>query len=53
MIDRKILGRRVIIGYNQEKTLRYGKKDERGFTAYGFWPILVGIEKPSKTAGRS
>ena len=35
--------RKVVIGWNNEKTLRYGIHRERTFTAIGFWPILIGI----------
>jgi len=47
VIDRHLLGRRIIVGYNAERTLRYGKREEHGFTAYGVWPLLIGIGKPS------
>ena len=47
-LDFTVLGRRIIIGYNAEKTLRYGKKRESGFTAYGFWPLLIGIGRPRR-----
>ena len=40
-----IFGHRIIIGYNTEKTLRYGVHKEHIFTAIGFWPLLIGIGK--------
>lgn len=54
MIDRIMFGRRIIVGYNDEKTLRFGKKRESGFTAYGAWPLLIGIgnsRSPKATEG--
>lgn len=54
LIDRYLFGRRIIVGYNAEKTLRFGKKQEKGFMAYGIWPLLIGIGKPSdRRLGRS
>lgn len=43
MLDFHLFGRRIIVGYNSEKTLRYGIHREHLFTAIGFWPIIVGI----------
>jgi len=45
MVDFKFLRRRVIIGYNAEKTLRLGFHRERFFYAVGIWPLLIGIER--------
>lgn len=43
MLDFHLFGRRIIIGYNTEPMLRFGRHKEWNFTAYGCWPILVGI----------
>ena len=40
-----IFNRKIVIGYNQEKTLRYGIHKEWNFTAIGCWPLLIGIGK--------
>ncbi len=45
VIDTKLFRRRIIIGYNSEPTLRFGIHRERSFTAYGLWPIIIGISK--------
>lgn len=39
----RLFGRSVLIGWNGEKTLRYGIHRERLFTAIGVWPLLIGI----------
>lgn len=43
MIEFRLFGRRIILGYNAERTLRFGIHRERSFTAVGCWPLLVGI----------
>lgn len=45
-MDRRIFGRRVIVGWNNEPTLRFGIHRERWFTAIGIWPLLIGIQTP-------
>ena len=40
-----ILKRKVVWGYNAEKTLRYGLHRDRYFTALGVWPLLIGWER--------
>jgi hypothetical protein len=47
-VKMKIFDRRIVIGYNKEKTLRYGIHREYWFTAIGFWPLLIGIGKKEK-----
>lgn len=44
VFDRQLFGRRIIIGYNTEKTLRFGVHKEVGFTAVGIWPLIIGVE---------
>ncbi len=44
----KILGRKIIVGYNAEKTLRYGIHRERAFTAVGAWPLIIAISTKSE-----
>lgn len=47
----RLFGRLVIVGWNGERTLRFGVHHEfgplhrRGFTAIGVWPLLIGIER--------
>jgi hypothetical protein len=38
-----VRGRKVVIGYNAEPTLRFGIHREYYFTAYGCWPLLIGV----------
>jgi hypothetical protein len=40
-----IFGRRIIVGWNGEPTLRFGIHRELLFTAIGVWPLLIGIGK--------
>lgn len=46
-----LLGYRIIIGWNNEPTLRYGYHREpvgapgRYFSALGVWPLLIGWAK--------
>ena len=47
-----IFGRRVAVGWNGEATLRFGIYRDRFFTAYGFWPLLVGVENRESAARR-
>ena len=43
MIDFHLFGRRIIVGYNEERTLRFGIHREPLFTAIGVWPLLIGV----------
>lgn len=47
MIDIVIFGRRVIIAYNTDPVFKYGICRERWGTAYGCWPLLIGVGKPN------
>jgi hypothetical protein len=47
-----IRNRLVVIGYNSEPTLRFGRKREQLFTAYGVWPLLIGVGKARKGLSR-
>ncbi len=50
-MDFNIFDRRIIIGYNTEKTLRYGIHHEHWFTAIGCWPLIIGIGKRGTNVG--
>lgn len=41
----RLFGRKVVVGWNGEKTLRFGIHRERWFTAIGLWPLLIGIQR--------
>lgn len=45
VLDFRLFGRRIIIGWNNEPTLRFGRHEERNFIAYGCWPLLIGVGK--------
>ena len=44
----RVLGRRIIVGWNNEPTLRFGVHREWAFTAIGVWPLLVGIGRKGR-----
>jgi hypothetical protein len=46
-MDFIIFNRRIIIGWNSEKTLKFGIYKEYSFTAIGLWPIIIGIGRKS------
>jgi hypothetical protein len=49
VIDIRLGRRRVIVGWNAEPTLRFGRRRERLFTAYGLGPLLVGVGPSPET----